>query len=322
MPWVKKNLVFLITCVVSLLLLGGAGYYSYSKMGEDETVTAELEEVVSKYQELLKKPVNPGNAKIDNIKILKEESARIKEFTSDVKAYLSGPELPTNINNAEFRVLLDTAVTDMRRKTTNVGMTLPTKDAKDYWFSFGNHKVAVDFKEAEFLAAQLGDVHAIVEVLVDAKVHGIIAMKREPQPSEGSGSDFLLDRKAKTNDWAILSPYEITFTGFSGEVSRVLEGLANAKQCFIVRAVGVDKAPAVAGQAQAPVTPMPMAAPMNPMASRYGALMGGRGMMPSMPPPGAGAPPPQRGTIRLLNENRLKVTLQIDSVRLKNRKKS
>jgi hypothetical protein len=122
---------------------------------------------------------------------------------------------------------------------------------------------------------------------------------------ENNGTDFLTDKKASTNEFVISTPYELRFQGFSSELARVLDRIVASKQCFVVRSVAVDKAPA-------PETEQTQMPAMDPrMMMRYGARY-----MPQMP----AAPPaqkPNRPANVLLDENKLLMVLQVDAVRLK-----
>ncbi|HEV8544157.1 MAG TPA: Amuc_1100 family pilus-like protein, partial [Verrucomicrobiae bacterium] len=184
------------------------------------------------------------------------------------------------------------------------GIRLPDKD---YWFSFAPERTATEFKSIGMLTHELWDVKELCEIMYAAKVHDMKGIRRVPASSDDNNqTDFITDKKASTNDLAIVTPYEIKFQGFSTELAHVLEGLVSAKHCFVVRNVAVDKAPPEEAQAAAapPINPMMM---MNPRYfNRY-----------TPPPPPAGVAPQHRPGNVLLDENKLLVILQIDAVRLK-----
>ena len=118
----------------------------------------------------------------------------------------------------------------------------------------------------------------------------------------------------------------MTFQGFSSEPAGVLQGFARAQQCFIVKNVGVDKAPPAPSTTP---TPIPIQQPVySPYSSPYGNPYGGRGersmdtmrygsrygLPPPPPPPVAFAVP--KGPTFFLDENKLKVTLLVQAVKL------
>ena len=198
----------------------------------------------------------------------------------------------------------------MQQDAQRNNVTLPITN---YWFTFQSQRSSVEFKGLEALASELGDIKAISSILINARVQAIVYLKRPRASDDDSGYTDYVDRKAQTNDWAVVTPYEITFQGFSGDLARVAAGLANAKQCFIIRTVAVDKAPA----APTPSSAQPMMNPaMMQMNARYGPGYAGRSfgqpqVMPGVPPPAS------RGLNTLLDENKLRFTLQLDSVRVR-----
>ena len=109
MVWVKRNLGLVIGGVVALALLVVAVVYLLGKRGEDQTVTDELTTATTRYQELLNRPVHPGDdqGKVNNIDLAKDEVRRLEGFLVDVKGRFGTSSVPTNISNREFRALLD-----------------------------------------------------------------------------------------------------------------------------------------------------------------------------------------------------------------------
>jgi len=309
MAWVKRNLGLVIGGLVALALLGVAGFYLWSNYQQDQEVTAKLDETTERFKSLLNRPLQPGGegAKVNNIELVKEENARLERFLQDVRARFGKREIPTNISNRDFRALLDNTVHELQRTASSLAISVPEK--KDYWFSFAPEKSAVEFKNVEMLTHQLMDIKDLCEILFAAKISDLVAIKRVPASSEdNNANDFLpSDKKATTNEFAVVTPYELRFQGFSSELARVLERMIAAKRCFVVRSVAVDKAPTPEEAQQA--------MPVNPMMDRYGGRYGNR-YMPQQQQPIATARP-QRPPGVLLDENKLLMVLQVDAVRLK-----
>ncbi len=102
----------------------------------------------------------------------------------------------------------------------------------------------------EALAAQLGEVKTISEILFGAGINALDGIERvhvSPDDANGPQTDYLTDLPL-TNDLAVLVPYEVTFRGFSPEVARVLKGFAASPHGFIVGAISVQPAGAVRHQ--------------------------------------------------------------------------
>jgi len=320
MAWVKRNLGLVVGGLVALALLGVAGFYLWSKVQEDAQVTTELQEATAKYTELINKPPHPGNeiSKVNNIELAKEENKRLEAFVSEVRAKFGKREVPTNLSDRDFRLMLDNTVAELIRGAASSGVKLPETN---YWFTFGGQKTATSFKSIPTLTHRLMEVKDLCEILYAAKIPDLKGLKRVPASSdENSGMDFLTDKKATTNEYAIVTPYEITFQGFSSEIGRVMDRLISANQCYVVKSVAVDQAGSDDGQPQGGGASQEAMMQQMQMMMRYGGMArGGRGF-PGMPPPQAAAPAatgPKRPPGVVLDENKLKVVMLVDVVRLK-----
>lgn len=308
MVWVKRNLGLVIGASIAFALLVLAGFYLWQKRSEDQAVTLELDDATTRFQTLLNRPLHPGDesGKVNNIDLAKEEHKRLEGFLTDVRARFGKSDVPTNISNREFRALLDNTISDLQRNAESLGITLPSKD---YWFTFAPQRTAVEFKSIDMLTHQLLDVKDLVDILYDAKIHDLKSIRRVPASSEDNNAqDFMTDKKPTTNDFAIVTPYELKFQGFSSELGRVLDRLVQGKRCFVVRSVAVDQAQdAAAAEAAA----NPMAGMSFDMMRRYGRY--------APPPPVAApaAPKLNRPANVLLDENKLLIELRVDVVRLK-----
>ena len=199
----------------------------------------------------------------------------------------------------------------------------------------------VDAPSLPRVAAQVGEVKALAEVLIAAKVNTLDAVQRErvsPDDQAGPQTDYL-DSKSETNELAILTPYQFSFRCFTPELAQVLCGFASSPHGIIVKGFSVEPAPVTVVEmtpvAAAPVVyvPTPTAPQVNPSAemsreamfrSRYGLGPGGKGGEYRSPTPtytpapvmvAAPAAAPQVRTV--LNEKQLKVTMLVQVVKLK-----
>src|SRR4051812_12711743 len=98
MDWIKRNLFFVIGAVVALLLLGGAGWYLYSKY---DLNNQKLESLNKSYEELKRlngQNPHPGSGPVDNIAIAKEQTGELRTFIDKLRASFqkipSIPDLP------------------------------------------------------------------------------------------------------------------------------------------------------------------------------------------------------------------------------------
>jgi len=116
MAWVKKNLFLLIAAVISLAALGYAVFFVQEKKKADEEVSTQLDEAAEKYKQLITRKVHPGNAKDDNIQRAKDEVVKMEKFMGEMRDFLKGPQIATNLNNQMFRAQLDTSIAQLRRQ--------------------------------------------------------------------------------------------------------------------------------------------------------------------------------------------------------------
>lgn len=334
MAWIKRNLFFVIGGLIALGLMGLAGFFLYTKMQSNQAVTEELDKSTRELDRLVKRDPHPGSDQMNNIGAAKVEAKKLEAFVGDLKRFFPvAPYTKTNqITSREFRAKLDTTVHELQRNAEIAGVKLPD----DYWFTFDAQKKAMTFAPGvvEGLATQLDEIKSICEILFDAKVIKLTSMRRVPVATEDTGfEDFLSDRKAVTNEFSIVTPYEVTFQGFSSELAHFLEGIVKSTNCFVVKNVATDDA-----QSEAPTSPdstIPydrysggeQRGPVNPYA-RYGGAMGG--MRPGMMSPemarryGFGAPlAPTPASTRpsrpgvLVDEKPLRITISVDAVKLK-----
>jgi len=350
MDWIKRNLVFVIGAVVTLVLMALAGWYSYSGWSNN---AVQRDEISKAYEELntlyASKPAPGDGKKVDNIKLAKEQQKEAQEFIGKLAEQLKPiPSIPrmakgaTNIANRDFSAALQETIALLQKEAANSSVILPPK----YKFSFEKQSSLVTFAagSVEPLAVQLGEVKAICDILNEAKINSLDGIRRErvvgsPDDQVGPATDYI-SAQSITNELAILSPYEISFRSFTPELADVLAGFARSSYGFIVKAVNVEPAGNVlnpeAGSAVPNYLPAyaPPAAPARALMSEED---GPRGRYPGVSPYGAnpyGANPygayptpqpatyaaasaPRAGGLQtLLKEKQLKVTLLVHVVKL------
>lgn len=270
MAWIKRNLYFVIGSVIALALMGLAGYYLYSQWSVNNQIAASLADDYEKLRRFNTQTPHPGSGQVDNIKLAQEQRAQLREYLKKPGRYFERiapiPDQP-KITDQDFASALSHTVDELQKEATNASVTLPP----NYGFSFDAERPKVQFAQASLapLANQLGEVKAISEILFAAKINSLDNLRRERVATEdGSGpqTDYIPDRSV-TNELAILTPYELTFRGFSSELAAVLSGFASSTNGFIVKTINVE--PAQAGT-EAPGTPYAQYTPTAVAAPRYG----------------------------------------------------
>ena len=304
---------------MALVLLGGAGFYIYSEWARNSKANDDLNEIYAKLTELGQQTPAPGNDKVNNIATAKEQDQELRRwiistapFFQPIVAIPAG----TNVSSKDYAAALSRTLDQMQRAAESAGVTLPPK----YGFSFEAQRSLVRFAPGSLdaLAAQLGEVKAITDVLYASRVNAIDSIQRvrvSDDDAQGAQADYL-DEHPTTNDLAIITPYVVTFRCFTTELARVLDGFKKTSSTFIVKTMNVVPA-STAGTAVPGMSAEGM--PGAAMAMRMNAEN------PYAPPVGYGvaaaAANPQTvaskgGLQPLLKEQLLRVVIEVGQVKL------
>jgi hypothetical protein len=344
MAWIKRNLALVIGIVLSVLSLGGAGYYLYNNYEDDFDRDEELIKLKTKLDGYLQ-----GTYPSDkNIEAVRTNVAEVLKFSTQAERVLASE--PPKALGVSFSVHLPRVIDEMRRDATNASVELPPK----YDFTFTEVKAMsrIPGYAMEGLVTRLSEVKTICDVLFKARVRGVESIQRVAAfADEPKGPDLLLDRAEQTNSLApgvtmTIIPYRVVFRGFSGDLATVLNTLSGTKDFFVVRQVDVESAsggtgaatglnpnmmgmqPGAFGGGPAGATPGLMAPGM--LAPAVGAPgMAPAGMAPNPPPVGfrppatkgpggvgAAPPVPKSTLVKVLDEQPLRVTLLLDVIKV------
>jgi len=320
MAWIKRNLYFLIGGGIALALLGGAGFYLFTQNQRNNELTAKLDETYGVLNQLNQQPILPGNNKVDNIKIAKEQLQQIHGFIKRAGKFFA-PVAPIpdseTVTDEAFAAQLRNTIEQLQRSATAASVTLPPH----YDFSFSAIKSKISFAPGSLhpLAAQLGEVKTICDILFAAKINALDSVRRvRVSPDDKEMADYT-DLPSVTNDLAVLTPFELTFRCFSGELAGVLGGFAYSPYGFIVKTVAIE--PAAPVTTTDPATGNAAGAPGAMPLQRAPGLESIPGMVPPAgfaPNPTVGAVPVVRGGLpTVLNERPLRVSLLLEVVKLK-----
>ena len=323
MGWIKRNLFFVVGGVIALLLLGGAGYYIWSESSRNAKVGNDLTEIYSKLDLLAKQEPKPGNDKVNNTAIAKEQEQELRTWINSAAAYFQPvPGIPpgTNVSSKDYGTALSRTVDQMQHAAENAGIALPPK----YGFSFEAQRARMTFAagSVNLLAQQLGEVKAITDILFATRINALDSIQRvrvSEDDAQGSAADYI-DASPLTNDLAIITPYVVTFRCFTPELARVLAGISKGSNTLIVKSVNVAPA-GTAGAAGALPGGMPDAGGYPPMrVVGEAGLPGYPGYAPGYAPggvqPGAVPPPARGGLPTVLKEQLLRVVIEVDLVKL------
>ena len=256
-------------------------------------------------------------------------------------------EARVGLDNNTFRNFMQSMVFGLQSQCKEQRIRLPKIDDEDKEFRFSFSKVWDQFEfesfQREIMAYQLAEIDALCRALFNANIHEIYNLKRlkvvrnpEDQMEMEDALEYLPDAKFKIEDvkkftdnvaGSRVMPYEVTFRGFSTELSKVLEELYKSQVFFVVKNIAVIEATDVADvfeEEQKEMSLGSLGAGPRGMREMYGGMGGGRGYGPfggGTTPYGFGAAfgderKRHRPASLLLDESPLKVTLRVNSMKV------
>jgi hypothetical protein len=323
MSWIKRNLFFVIGSLIALGLLGWAGFYNFSRLKLNTDARAKLNDQYKELKRLNDQNPHPGNGKVDNISAARQHKDMLTNVIVQAsRLFRPIPSIPPpdKLTSQDFAAALRQTIDQLQRQALNASVTLPPL----YGFSFSVERTVLSYTPGSLapLSAQLGEIKAICDVFNEAKVNSLDNIRRERVCQEDMSpmapvADYL-DIPSRTNDLAVLSPYEISFRCFSPELAQVLAEFASSPHGFIVRSVNVEPAAAVtAADAYAPGQYYPPQYGVRPPGTEMDnpdALY----MRQARPPPTmAPAPAATRGGLQtVIDERQLRITMVVEVVKL------
>jgi hypothetical protein len=321
MAWIKRNLLFVIIVGVGLVLTGYCGYLLYRSLNDNSAVSEDYKSTLSNLETTQKKNPYPSP---ENIQAAKTDQERVRRFLADFRKSFASFAAPPVEDEKGFKTYLEESMVRFRAEATNAGVQLPA----DYAFSFSSLIGKLTYPPGNIPSwmQQLQEISVILDILYRAKVNYLASLQRVPVAADDNAAVDCLSATAVTNQWGIVTPYKITFRGFSAEIAAVMEGFARSSNCFIIKAIDVasDKSamptPTQTSVQQTMVNYAPQIPNPNPGMNRTG-----RERMPGMmrPAPAPLAPAPvvvasgYAAPVTILSEAPLLVTLSVDVVKLK-----
>ena len=299
MTWIKRNLFFVIGGVLALAMLGAAGFYDYASWKRNSAALEKLNDVYNQLREYANHKPSPGRNG-ENVQLANQQTTQVREWISQARNYfrpIAPIPNPTNglISNEMFADALHRTIDQLQRDATNANVAVPPQ----YTFSFEAQRSRVKFAPGSLnaLAAQLGEVKTISEILFAARVNQLDGIQRarvSDDDASGPQTDYLADNSV-SNALTVITPYAVTFRAFSPEIAQVLAGFATSPDGFVVKSINVQPA----GMAQAEAFPGT-----------------GVGVLPPPVAPEPGLPPGRGGLQTVLQEQLLRVTVEVEIVKL------
>jgi hypothetical protein len=328
MVWIKRNLFFVISAAMGLLLTGYCAWLLYDSLNSNAGVSEDYKTTYSSLKTMWQKSPFPDT---NNIQAARADQERVRLFLAEFRKRFAPFPAPPVKDEKGFKTYLEDTIIRFRGEATNAGVLLPP----DYSFAFSGLTGKLTYPAAGLgpWMQELEEIDAILDILFRAKINYLAGLQRVPVAADDTGTGDILEAAATvTNQWGIVTPYKITFRGFSAEIAAVMEGFARSSNCFIIQAVAVSPdtsvqpvvvqpspQPPPVNYAPRPQTPNPYQNP-NFGLERMRGRPGGPPVMRPVPVPVAAAPvaaAPVPSVVTILSENPLLVTVSLNVVKLK-----
>jgi hypothetical protein len=258
MSWAKRNLYFLISCIVAVVLLGAAGWYCWSSYQANNDNWAHLTEAYSQMKQFADKKPGPGNDTVDNIKTAKDQTEEAKKRVAELETFFTPVKSIPDTNKLDNRMLafaVRETVAQLRKAAQDKGVVLPGATmatpgapavASDFAFSFSLQmgKTVYDPNAFDVLAKQMGEVKTICDTLFGARILNLDAIQRE-RTTDDSNQQTLsqldyLDSTSLTIGNTVITPYQVTFECFTPQLGTVLSSFANQSHTIVVKTLNIQ----------------------------------------------------------------------------------
>ena len=174
----------------------------------------------------------------DNIQAAKADQEHVRQFLAEFRKCFAPFPPPPVKDEKGFKTYLEDSLVQFRVRATNAGIELPA----GFGFAFSSLVGKFNSPPANIApwTQQLQEISTILDIVYHAKVNYLAGLHRVPvSPDDNGIGDCLLQATTVTNQWGVVTPYKITFRGFSTEIAAVMEGFARSSNCFIIKAVDV-----------------------------------------------------------------------------------
>ena len=264
MSWVKRNLYFVISCVIAVVLLGAAGWYCYTQWQGDNQAWDQISQAFDQLKQFAQKPITPD---AQNIETARVQTVEIRDLDGKLRKFVT-PIAPipetTNVDDRALTFAMRQSVADLRSTAVKFNVAL---DQPDFAFSFTAQlpKAVYVASSRDQLARQLGEVTAICDLLFSNRINSLVAIQRERTADDtgGTAPDYV-DSISVTNNGTIITPYSITFRAFDEQLGRLIASFANEPHGMLVRSMEIEPADMAAAMEtpQPPPTVTPGARPV------------------------------------------------------------
>jgi hypothetical protein len=296
MTWIKRNLIFVITLLVGVLLIGWAVWSWMGVKAEDDQAKTDFEAVMNELNGL--RVMNPYPTP-ENIEAAKAEANQMRGLLGDFqKVFAPFPPVPA-MDEKSFAAELSRRVAVWQTQARTAAVKMPSED---YGFSFDGLRGLLSFPSncIPVWLEQFNEVNGIVDIVLRSHVNEVTTLMRVPVYPGDQGGQMFVPTTWVTNNLGVVAPYQLDILCFSRDLASVLEGFDNATNCYVVKSVTVR--PTVNNANQPGGVPGP-----NLAEQRF---------QRPLPQPGRGGPKGPTG-VTIIREKPLFVSLVVDAIQVK-----
>jgi len=243
MLWLKRNWMLLVMGLAALGLLAGAIVYLITQRQRAVSAAKDLK---AKQEDLTRLRSFDPSLDAANLQKVQDEIKWLQEYLPLIKPLLQpDTNVVVNLDTVAFKSLLENTIAQLTGEAESAGITLRPR----YGFTFEAQRQMTQFPSNTIpvLAAQLYEVKELCQILFNSKVHSLEGLRRvRAYPDEPAGGSDYIEGKSLVGVTAPngqvfeITPYEVSFRGFTGELSAVLNALLKSKIFFCVKRVNVQ----------------------------------------------------------------------------------
>jgi hypothetical protein len=258
MVWIKRNLFFVLSVAVGVLLVLGAGYYLWTNYNENITAQNELETKHNEFAKYAEASPQPTKEMVTSVK---DQQKEIETVLAEFKKHMGGGSVEagatttnavgtnapgTNAPGVIVPVLKDEhlaaevsrTLVYLQAAATNSGVNLPPQ----YYFTFGNliNRLSFNSNSLAPFITQLHEVRNLCDVMFAAKVNTLDGLRRVPAGIEDVGGGEYLPCGSVTNESGIHTPYEISFRAYTAELQDVVNGFLRSTNGFTIKYINIE----------------------------------------------------------------------------------
>lgn len=237
MAWLKRNLLWVLGGGLALVLLILGGLYCAWGIQKNRQLDEELQKDIEMLQRLYASVPFPAKSNVDQAHAV---TARVRAQVAEMKKWFV-PVPFTNVTDQQFKTLLDNTIAELTRRAQQAQVSLPETN---YAFTFKAQKALVKFAPGSFpaLPQMLADIRHICEQAFDARCNLVNLRRERLTIDDPPGSTEFTDLKHQVDPMteALLVPYEVVVSGFSGQLANLLHNLGRSPHGLVVKVLAVE----------------------------------------------------------------------------------